>query len=253
LQGQAITWSAPATPVTNVFIAYPDFNQILYQSSQLPKHAQALSKKHPLPQTGHAMSKKNKRTSYRKNQSTTTNKTWFYANVGLAVLLIIAGVVALFWMGQQTVSSRTTEPDDTVAQTQGQTAPDFTLQALNGTPISLSDYSGQVILVNLWATWCPPCKAEMPAINAFYEEHKGNGFVVLAVNSQEDTATVQRFITEQGFSFPVVLDSRGEVANQYQVRGLPTTFIIGRDGQIQYTHSGAITYEQLEKIIIPLL
>lgn len=199
------------------------------------------------------MSKKNKRASYRKNQPTATKKTWFYVNVGLAVLLIIAGVAALFWMGQQTVNPQPTEAESAAAQSQGQTAPDFTLTSLNGEPVSLSDYAGQVILVNLWATWCPPCKAEMPAINAFYEEYKGDGFVVLAVNSQEDVAIVQQFITEQGFSFPVVLDSRGEVMNQYQVRGLPTTFIIDRSGEIQYMHSGAITYDQLEKVVQPLL
>jgi cytochrome c biogenesis protein CcmG/thiol:disulfide interchange protein DsbE len=200
------------------------------------------------------MSKKNKHVRYKKEQPSPAKKTWFYVNIGLAMLLIIAGVVALFWMGQQTVSSQANNtPADAVSQSQGQAAPDFTLTSLNGEPISLSDYAGQVILVNLWATWCPPCKAEMPGINALYEDYKADGFVVLAVNSQEDAVIVQQFIAEQGFTFPVVLDSRGEVMNQYQVRGLPTTFIIGRDGQIQHTQSGAISYEQLEKIIQPLL
>jgi len=200
------------------------------------------------------MSKKSRQASHKKEQPSPAKKTWFYVNISLAVLLIIAGVTALFWMGQQTVNSQAnTTESDSVAQNQNQTAPDFSLQALDGGSISLNDYAGQVILVNMWATWCPPCKAEMPGINAFYEDYKDDGFVVLAINSQEDAATVQKFISEQGFTFPVLLDGRGAVMNLYQVRGLPTTFIIDRNGQVQFSHSGAITYEQLEKVIQPLL
>jgi len=110
-----------------------------------------------------------------------------------------------------------------------------------------------VILVNTWATWCPPCKAEMPAINKFYEAHQNDGLVVLAINSQEDVATVQQFINVQGFTFPVLLDTQASVINQYKVRGLPTTFIIDRDGVIRYVHTGAITQQQLEDVIGPLL
>jgi peroxiredoxin len=93
----------------------------------------------------------------------------------------------------------------------------------------------------------------MPAIDEFYEAHQNEGLVVLAVNSQEDAATVQRFIDTQEFTFPVLLDTQADVINQYKVRGLPTSFVIDRDGIIRYVHTGAITRQQLEKVIGPLL
>jgi peroxiredoxin len=155
-------------------------------------------------------------------------------------------------MGQQSPVN-TAGVSASSGQLQEQTAPDFTLTSLSGETVSLSDYTGQVVLVNTWATWCPPCKAEMPAINTFYETHKQEGFVVLAVNSKEDAQTVKTFIEANGFSFPVLLDTQAEVTNLYQVRGLPTSFIIDRDGFIQYVHVGEITTQQLETIVLPLL
>lgn len=177
------------------------------------------------------------------------SKTWLYVNIAIAVTLIVGGIVVLFWMGEQ----KSEKPAMISSVQIGATAPDFQLPSLAGEPVALSDYQGQVVLVNLWATWCPPCKAEMPAINEFYETHQNEDFVVLAVNSQEDAATVQRFIDVQKFTFPVLLDTQADVMNQYKVRGLPTSFVIDRDGIIRYVHTGAITRQQLEDVIGPLL
>ena len=177
------------------------------------------------------------------------SKTWLYVNIVVAMMLIVGGIVVLFWMGEQGAEKST--PAQSAQM--GATAPDFQLPSLTGEPITLSDYQGQVILVNTWATWCPPCKAEMPAIHEFYQLHQNDGFVVLAINSQEDAATVQRFINAQGFTFPVLLDTQASVLNQYKVRGLPTSFVIDRDGVIRYVHTGAITPQQLEDAISPLL
>ena len=93
----------------------------------------------------------------------------------------------------------------------------------------------------------------MPTINAFYESHRDDGFVVLAVNSQEGAATVRNFIESNGFSFPVLLDPNGEVMDRYHVRALPTSFIIDRNGMIQHIQSGEISTQQLTKIVEPLL
>jgi len=177
------------------------------------------------------------------------SKTWLYVNIAIAVLLIVGGIAVLFWMGEQ--GSENSAPVQS-AQV-GAVAPDFQLPSLAGEQVALSNYRGQVILVNTWATWCPPCKAEMPAIHEFYQAHQDDGFVVLAVNSQEDAATVQQFISAQGFTFPVLLDIQASVLDQYKVRGLPTSFIIDRDGVIRYVHTGAITPKQLEDAIRPLL
>ena len=177
------------------------------------------------------------------------SKIWLYVNIAIAVMLIVGGIVVLFWMGEQ----GTEKPTPIQSAQIGATAANFQLPSLSGEPVALSDYQGQVILVNTWATWCPPCKAEMPGINEFYQTHQNDGFVVLAINSQEDAATVQRFITAQGFTFPVLLDTRASVLDQYKVRGLPTSFVIDRDGIIRYIHTGAITRQQLEDVIGPLL
>jgi peroxiredoxin len=197
--------------------------------------------------------KKSGRTSHRHQPNKTSPKKWLYLNIGVAITLIAVGVGSLLWMGQQSATSAS-QPSDPLAQAAGEMiAPDFALFSPEGQEISLSDYQGQVILVNWWATWCPPCKAEMPAINAFYETHQADGFVVLAVNSQEEASTVKDFIQDNGFTFPVLLDSQGQVMDRYHVRALPTSFIIDRHGVIQHIQTGEISPQQLEAIVEPLL
>jgi len=103
------------------------------------------------------------------------------------------------------------------------------------------------VLVNLWATWCPPCRAEMPAIERMYEEYKDQGFVVLAVNMtyQDDPFAVAPFIAEYGLTFPILLEETGDVAAAYQLRSLPTSLFIGRDGIIQEVIVGGPMSEAL--------
>jgi peroxiredoxin len=187
-------------------------------------------------------------------QQANSPRIWLYINVILAIVLIVAGFVMLLWLGQQqSTPSRAATLNPVFSQQIGQPAPDFTLASLEGETVSLSDYTGQVVLINTWATWCPPCRAEMPAINTFYEAHQDKGFTVLAVNNQEDAQTITDFVEASGFGFPVLLDPEAEMTELYQVRGLPTTFIIGRDGTIQHVQAGTITDRQLESIILPLL
>jgi peroxiredoxin len=195
------------------------------------------------------MSRKETGRTYRRHQpERTSRKKWLYLNIGVAITLIAVGVGSLLWMGQQPATSA---PQPTTPA--GATAPDFALFSPEGQEIGLSDYEGQVILINWWATWCPPCKAEMPALNAFYETYQADGFVVLAVNSQEGASTVKDFIQNNGFTFPVLLDSQGQVMNRYHVRALPTSFIIDRQGVIQHIQTGEISPQQLEAIVEPLL
>jgi peroxiredoxin len=113
-------------------------------------------------------------------------------------------------------------------------APDFTLPAPTAQTIRLSAYAGQVVLLNFWATWCPPCRTEMPGIQRLYTRFKERGFVVLAVSV--DTAgegTVTSFATEQGLTFPIALDAAMTVATRYSVRGLPSTVLLDRRGRIR--------------------
>lgn len=178
---------------------------------------------------------------------------WFYASIGLAAMLILSGVIVLSVM-KETPSSAQAVPDQFVTPpAQDTLAPDFDLRTVDGQTVRLSDYRGQVVLLNTWATWCPPCRAEMPQLEAYYREHQGQGFVVLAVNSEESSETVAAFLRSQDFTFPVVLDPEGTVMNSYQVRGLPTSFFIDRKGVMRGMWTGQLTADQLQKIVSPLL
>jgi peroxiredoxin len=185
-------------------------------------------------------------------QGTRPNRR-FYVNVALAVLLVLFGVWVL-WRGNQDVAPNRVNVDRyTTPAPQIKAAPDFSLQTLDGRTVKLSDYRGQVVLLNTWATWCPPCRAEMPDLEAFYRDHQGHGFVVLAVNSEESADTVTSFLEEHDFTFPVLLDPNGEVTKLYGIRGLPTSFFIDRDGTIQGVWSGQLSPTRLREIVDPLL
>jgi len=111
-------------------------------------------------------------------------------------------------------------------------ADDFTLKTPAGATVKLSELRGKVVLVNFWATWCPPCKEEMPAMQRLHERYGKDAFVLLAVSVDADPRVVRPYIAEHRFTFPVGLDSKMEVANTYGVRALPASFIVDRDGMI---------------------
>lgn len=125
----------------------------------------------------------------------------------------------------------------------GAQAPDFTLQTLQGETLSISDLQGQVILVNFWATWCGPCRLEMPAIQARFESTE---LAVLAVNFDEPPEQVQAFVDELGLSFTTLLDPGGEIQLLYQVRGYPTTYFVDEEGTIKILHIGFMNEDQLD-------
>lgn len=115
----------------------------------------------------------------------------------------------------------------------GQAAPEFSLADLKGNAVRLANLKGKVVFVNVWATWCEPCREEMPAMQALYKTLAGPDFEMLAVNSdQSDRAVVERFVTSNGISFPVLPDPNLQVAERYQVTGYPETFVIDRNGTI---------------------
>lgn len=126
----------------------------------------------------------------------------------------------------------------------GMPAADFTLLDLKGTPRSLADYRGKLILLNFWATWCKPCTTEMPAMQAAYERLKDKGLVVVAVNELENEARVRQHIEEYKHTFPVLLDPKNEVANLYGVFGLPVTVFIDGNGVVQEYVKGSLLTEQ---------
>lgn len=115
----------------------------------------------------------------------------------------------------------------------GKAAPVFELKDLEGKKVSLSDFKGKVILLNFWATWCAPCKAEMPSLENLYKNLKGKGLVVIGVSVDNSETTVRSFVKEKGITFPILLDKGKEVSfDDYGVIGLPVTFLIDRKGVI---------------------
>jgi peroxiredoxin len=136
----------------------------------------------------------------------------------------------------------------------GFAAPDFTLETLEGETVSLAELRGQAILVNFWATWCPPCRAEMPAIQQVYDKYRDRGFTVLAVDLQESPAAVSAFAQELGLTFPILIDPDGGVFMRYRVTSLPTTFFLDRAGIIQeVTIGGPMTEAFIESQVTGLL
>ena len=159
-------------------------------------------------------------------------------------IILIAGLVWTFASADRAGISTAGEIP---APRQGFLAPDFTLETIPGGTVTLSELRGQALLVNLWATWCPPCRAEMPAMQRMYEEYKDQGFVVLAVDMtyQDDPTAVPVFIQENELTFPILLDTTGQVANQYELRSLPSSYFIDRDGIIQEVVIGGPMAEAL--------
>ena len=127
----------------------------------------------------------------------------------------------------------------------GNIAPDFQLTTLDGEEVSLSDYRGKHVLINFWATWCPPCRAEMPDMEEFY---LNNDVIVLAVNltdAEPSVQQVQDFVDEFYLSFPILLDETISVATTYEIHPIPTSFLVDSNGVIQNKAFGALTYDQM--------
>ena len=127
---------------------------------------------------------------------------------------------------------------------------DFTLPDLDGNNISLKDYRGKVVMLNFWATWCPPCRREMPSMEKLYNIIDKDKIDIAAVNIQEKKKTVSDFIAKNNYSFPVLVDEEGKAASIYQIRSIPTTFIIDKKGYLRAMITGSIEWDEKEIVSI---
>ena len=149
------------------------------------------------------------------------------------LLLLLVGLLAACGGGETTSSE------------EADVATDFTLARLGGGDVTLSDHRGQFVLINFWATWCIPCRAEMPYLQEVDDEY-GDDFIVLAVNMGEDEDRVRPFIEEMGYTYPILLNPPQEMTREHNVRGLPVSFIVGPDGDIVYRRVGEILPEEFD-------
>ncbi len=132
-------------------------------------------------------------------------------------------------------------------------APSLSLQNVNGAKESLADYRQSVLLVNNWATWCPPCKAEMPTLESYYENHASEGFMIIAIEAGEAQKDVLPFVETYGLKFQVWLDPQNASLAAFRNPNLPNSFVIDRNGVVRYAWTGEISRAMLEKYITPLL
>jgi peroxiredoxin len=173
----------------------------------------------------------------------------------LSVLLLVLGLTLIgasaffIWRGLPPQNALSTVPVQVNFP-----APELRLTDTQGDSHALADYQGQVVLVNLWATWCPPCKEEMPALQAFYDKYQKEGFVIIAVNDGESTADVLQFVKEYELTFPVWLDPTYIATEQaFKTLNLPSSFVIDRDGTTRLMWVGGISRAMLEKHVTPFI
>ncbi|CDQ39906.1 MULTISPECIES: TlpA family protein disulfide reductase [Virgibacillus] len=188
---------------------------------------------------------------------------------GVVVIVVLAGIVLFNYIEQQnqTASDESNAYNDSGdSETQGgsissvdeenmlkvgNTAPDFTLETLNGETLQLSELRGKKVILNFWATWCPPCREEMPAMEKFYNDHQEEVEIV-AVNltdSEKKEEDVHTYNEKYKYSYPIPLDRKSDARNAYQVVTVPTTYFIDSEGNIQQIKPGPMDYEFMEDTV----
>jgi thiol-disulfide isomerase/thioredoxin len=170
--------------------------------------------------------------------------------VGSIVLIVLAIGLMIIATHDNTASTAAQTTDTASVKM----VPNFTLAGLEDSKISLSDFRGHYVLLNFWATWCPPCQAELPELQAYYTAYRSKGFILLGIDVQEDASTVSTFLQQRGFDFPVVLDSNGAVHASFGTNALPLSVLVGPNGElVKMWRPGAITRSMLEQDVTPLL
>jgi peroxiredoxin len=174
----------------------------------------------------------------------------FYAMLMIGVGLVTIGIVLFVLLSNPAAS-----PSDlsTVPVQVDFAAPKLTLADLSGKSVSLDDYLGSVVLVNLWATWCPPCKEEMPSLQTFYSKHKADGFVLIGIDQEETLEVVEPFVAEFGLTFPVWMDENYQAQREFNTASLPSSFVIDRMGKVRLMWVGGVSEDFLEKYVTKLI
>jgi len=177
-------------------------------------------------------------------------KNQIYWMVILAIGLFLIGIALIIVMRKPKTDNilLTTTPNEVNFP-----APEITLIDLNSKSVSLNNYPKAIILVNNWATWCPPCKAEMPTLQQYFQKHYKQGFVIIAIESGESINEVTKFVQEYSITFPVWIDLKGLALEKFNNWDLPSSYVIDRSGIVRLSWTGPINMQMLEKYVTPLL
>jgi cytochrome c biogenesis protein CcmG, thiol:disulfide interchange protein DsbE len=191
---------------------------------------------------------------HRRTKSKNRNNPRFFVGVGIALIGVMAVLLLLFGK-KDSAGSQTNLPSSpsSIPAEVNYAAPELSLQNVNGDTESLTDYRDQVVLVNNWATWCPPCKAEIPTLEAYYKAHSADGFVIIGIEAGEPQAEVLGFVKGAGISYPIWIDLENASLRAFGSSGLPNSFVIDRTGTVRLAWVGEINREMLEKYVTPLI
>jgi peroxiredoxin len=191
----------------------------------------------------------NKITRQKRSSTKTNFLPIILVGLGLITLIAVGFILRSNQEGNvETIDSLTFPPIEV-----NQPAPELTLYDLDGNQISLSDFHGEVVLLNNWATWCPPCRQEMPEFKTYYDRYKDQGFQVVAVEAGEPEEEVRNYVEEAGLNFVILLDPENKSLVTFQNSSLPNSFVIDRKGNLRLAWLGAINGATLEKYVTPLL
>jgi len=202
------------------------------------------------------MQKKN----HRRKKNNASRNPLFFVGVGI-VLIGIMAMLLLFFGKKDSASSQTATSDSSQSSSSPSVipvevnypAPELSLQNVNGNTESLTDYRDKVVLVNNWATWCPPCKAEIPTLEAYYKAHSAEGFVIIGIEAGESQNEVLQFLKGADITYPIWFDLKNASLQAFRSSGLPNSFVIDRSGTVRLAWVGEINREVLEKYVTPLI
>ncbi len=186
------------------------------------------------------------------------NRGQLFLGVGIALIGVMAALLLLFGKkdsaGSQTAASDSSpsSPSSIPAEV-NYAAPELSLQNVNGDTESLTDYLDQVVLVNNWATWCPPCKAEIPTLEKYYKAHSAEGFVIIGIEAGEPQSEVAGFVKTSVITYPIWIDLENASLRAFGASGLPNSFVIDRKGAVRLAWVGEINFAMLEKYVTPII
>ena len=180
-----------------------------------------------------------------------------YKILGIALIgvgLLVLGLAAWVFLPKPDTSGTTNREEiSAIPSVAAYKAPELSLTDLDGSPVSLADFAGQVVLVNNWATWCPPCKAEMPTLQGYYGDYRDQGFMIVAIEAGDSPEAVAEFVDEYGLTFQVWPDLEQKALDAFRNPNLPNSAVIDRNGAVRYVWTGTITRNVLEEYITPLV
>lgn len=186
---------------------------------------------------------------YKNRQLTNNHKSQILPLILIGVGLIIIGLVAIKVIIGENISTNYS----VVPAVVNFPAPELVLDDLTGQKVNISDYRENIVLINNWATWCPPCRAEMPTLVKYYQEHFGQGFTLIGIEAGDPVEEVTDFVNQYKISFPILLDPNNRSLVAFHNDNLPSSYVIDRKGNVILAWTGPINREMLEKYLTPLL